>query len=460
MRHFYPHPLTGNDWHLFMALVMLHKLLPMFVNRKTIVLGTGMAFLLAQTLVHLFHVLLLLFCAGNAYFISFCSVFSSSSTTSSFPARISSATQVRIWFASSSRLNAFIAAVTAADCTRISGQYTSFSTIPRMPRICPSIRFSLWTRLLYSSSLRCFVLCAQQQHGSFSSFSCIMYPPITCKVPRRGIFTVYPARVPCQVDNIIFLYYFMREFFTIAIFKIKADIRMNKTTLNSQKEKHSIANFYPRSPCGERPYTLSLPRRRKSDFYPRSPCGERLHIGRGCVMIHRISIHALLAESDTTKVAGLLALIYISIHALLAESDGSSAVFSGCCTGISIHALLAESDADRIGYAVRLLYFYPRSPCGERRYLIAVSHPHGAISIHALLAESDLPLLTVILRLVNFYPRSPCGERPPLADGAQARATFLSTLSLRRATRHWQTGQSRTRHFYPRSPCGERPPGP
>ena len=332
-----------------------------------------------------------------------------------------------------------------------------------------------------------------------------MYPPITCKVPRRGIFTVYPARVPCQVDNIIFLYYFMREFFTIAIFKIKADIRMNKTTLNSQKEKHSIANFYPRSPCG-----------------------ERLHIGRGCVMIHRISIHALLAESDTTKVAGLLALIYISIHALLAESDGSSAVFSGCCTGISIHALLAESDADRIGYAVRLLYFYPRSPCGERpqevsvrrgvalflstlslrratssqrlsalqlfqflstlslrrathvrntlqycgnyfyprspcgerRYLIAVSHPHGAISIHALLAESDLPLLTVILRLVNFYPRSPCGERPPLADGAQARATFLSTLSLRRATRHWQTGQSRTRHFYPRSPCGERPPGP
>ena len=68
------------------------------------------------------------------------------------------------------------AAVTAADCTKISGQYTSFSTIPRMPRICPSIRFSLWTRLLYSSSLRCFVLCAQQQHGSFFSFSCIMLP--------------------------------------------------------------------------------------------------------------------------------------------------------------------------------------------------------------------------------------------------------------------------------------------
>ena len=203
----------------------------------------------------------------------------------------------------------------------------------------------------------------------------------------------------------------MREFFTIAIFKIKADIRMNKTTLNSQKEKHSIANFYPRSPCGERPYTLSLPRRRKSDFYPRSPCGERLHIGRGCVMIHRISIHALLAESDTTKVAGLLALIYISIHALLAESDGSSAVFSGCCTGISIHALLAESDADRIGYAVRLLYFYPRSPCGERPQEVSVR---------------------------------------------RGVALFLSTLSLRRATcQRWQLCCA-DRDFYPRSPCGER----
>ena len=205
----------------------------------------------------------------------------------------------------------------------------------------------------------------------------------------------------------------MREFFTIAIFKIKADIRMNKTTLNSQKEKHSIANFYPRSPCGERPYTLSLPRRRKSDFYPRSPCGERLHIGRGCVMIHRISIHALLAESDTTKVAGLLALIYISIHALLAESDGSSAVFSGCCTGISIHALLAESDADRIGYAVRLLYFYPRSPCGERPQEVSVRR-----GVALFLSTLSLRRATGIV---------------PIRYGFGA--TFLSTLSLRRATR-------------------------
>lgn len=62
----------------------------------------------------------------------------------------------------------------------------------------------------------------------------------------------------------------MREFFTIAIFKIKADIRMNKTTLNSQKEKHSM---------------LSL----------RRATGENLTKIRRNV----ISIHALLAESDS-----------------------------------------------------------------------------------------------------------------------------------------------------------------
>lgn len=61
----------------------------------------------------------------------------------------------------------------------------------------------------------------------------------------------------------------MREFFTIAIFKIKADIRMSKTTLNSQKEKHSM---------------LSLRR--------------ATQVARIGVNKRRISIHALLAESD------------------------------------------------------------------------------------------------------------------------------------------------------------------
>ena len=57
----------------------------------------------------------------------------------------------------------------------------------------------------------------------------------------------------------------------------------------------------------------------------------------------------------------------ISIHALLAESDA----INGCnpdFEGISIHALLAESDIQLESRCRYWGYFYPRSPCGERRY--------------------------------------------------------------------------------------------
>ena len=124
-------------------------------------------------------------------------------------------------------------------------------------------------------------------------------------------------------------------------------------------------NFYPRSPCGERPpfekfegimvtflSTLSLRRATSSRcgwleviyyFYPRSPCGERL-FRQNYECFQWI----------------------ISIHALLAESDGSAWVQEFPELYISIHALLAESDTVMVGPLMYNLYFYPRSPCGER----------------------------------------------------------------------------------------------
>ena len=56
-------------------------------------------------------------------------------------------------------------------------------------------------------------------------------------------------------------------------------------------------HFYPRSPCGERPYGLFLFGGR-NNFYPRSPCGERQLISMLNRPHSQISIHALLAESD------------------------------------------------------------------------------------------------------------------------------------------------------------------
>ena len=80
-----------------------------------------------------------------------------------------------------------------------------------------------------------------------------------------------------------------------------------------------------------------------SDFYPRSPCGERLNDAINGCNPDFISIHALLAESDTWARGSRVTYVEISIHALLAESDRFKAQM-GEFLNISIHALLAESD--------------------------------------------------------------------------------------------------------------------
>ena len=87
-------------------------------------------------------------------------------------------------------------------------------------------------------------------------------------------------------------------------------------------------------------------------------------------------------------IGGIVFTTNISIHALLAESDGLPAIKSPEST-ISIHALLAESDSWRNPTRRRIIYFYPRSPCGERLENTLCQVVNRRISIHALLAESD-----------------------------------------------------------------------
>ena len=146
-------------------------------------------------------------------------------------------------------------------------------------------------------------------------------------------------------------------------------------------------NFYPRSPCGER-HILCVVSVQIGDFYPRSPCGERPTDAINGCNPDLISIHALLAESDgriTSKgtkkfnfyprsPCGERRVHYdnynlhcvISIHALLAESDQNNRKMIVSQVRISIHALLAESDIAQLASLKLFVYFYPRSPCGER----------------------------------------------------------------------------------------------
>ena len=103
--------------------------------------------------------------------------------------------------------------------------------------------------------------------------------------------------------------------------------------------------------------------------------------------------------------------------------------------------------------------FYPRSPCGERQKCCTRQARIAAISIHALLAESDylhsntvrcgaVFLSTLSLRRATKQGRHYIGCK-----------IFLSTLSLRRATRCTTREFWPSSNFYPRSPCGERPAG-
>ena len=129
----------------------------------------------------------------------------------------------------------------------------------------------------------------------------------------------------------------------------------------------SIAgHFYPRSPCGERPVCMAQECETFPYFYPRSPCGERQRRASEAVPARYISIHALLAESDTLKrlkkpcTTLFLSTLSLRRATYRTRSDIVKAV-------ISIHALLAESDG--IGFATNIIQadFYPRSPCGERQ---------------------------------------------------------------------------------------------
>ena len=129
-----------------------------------------------------------------------------------------------------------------------------------------------------------------------------------------------------------------RVTYVISIHALLAESDQDKFSIPSDNKCH----FYPRSPCGERqqdkhhPHhergflsTLSLRRAtidtskdisKTVNFYPRSPCGERRFLERSFCHESKISIHALLAESDDCSY-GALAGATISIHALLAESD-------------------------------------------------------------------------------------------------------------------------------------------
>ena len=151
--------------------------------------------------------------------------------------------------------------------------------------------------------------------------------------------------------------------------------------------------FYPRSPCGERLGPLIF-RVQPRNFYPRSPCGER-HTHPVTVLVRVIFLSTLSLRRATAWCISRSTPVQAAFLSTLSLRRATTAgdVTAPSAT-ISIHALLAESDCGILLRCVCTLYFYPRSPCGERRCRMLWPAP-----------------------LKNFYPRSPCGERHTLGAG-------------------------------------------
>ena len=116
----------------------------------------------------------------------------------------------------------------------------------------------------------------------------------------------------------------------------------------------SRSNFYPRSPCGERPANRTDPSA-ILDFYPRSPCGERPRGPTAAPTAANFYPRSPCGERPITITITCIVSRFLSTLSLRrATGPPCATLFNG---KISIHALLAESDQLYDTYAKVLRVF-------------------------------------------------------------------------------------------------------
>ena len=192
-----------------------------------------------------------------------------------------------------------------------------------------------------------------------------------------------------------------------------------------------------------------------TSFNPRTPCGVRR--------------------------AGILSLVlfaeFQSTHSL--RSATAHSTWEIVLHRVSIHALLAECDTKPLMSALVIRRFNPRTPCGVRRLHDRFNHPRAGfqsthslrsatagespphnplkVSIHALLAECDIMNNKIELNAgVSIHALlAECDK--PLTPVAVHGTEFQSTHSLRSATSEKARPFIIIWGFNPRTPCGVRP---
>ena len=125
-------------------------------------------------------------------------------------------------------------------------------------------------------------------------------------------------------------------------------------------------------------------------FYPRSPCGERRCQAVPLTVVHTF-LSTLSLRRATVRYVQRLALLMIFLSTLsLRRATAVHIVKVQCVVHISIHALLAESDTNRRELLLRYQVFLSTLSLRRATSLRQPSRSNRAISIHALLAESDV----------------------------------------------------------------------
>ena len=189
-----------------------------------------------------------------------------------------------------------------------------------------------------------------------------------------------------------------------------------------------------------------------------------------------ISIHALLAESDCTfGDKAHIAIRFLSTRSLRRATHST-------CPGLFVGDYFyprSPCGERRCGGSRQAgcRNFYPRSPCGERRASCLHRFKDVYISIHALLAESDViftdilwpPFISIHALLAEsddgIRANSACpgisihallaeSDQPPRQKRDCPRISIHALLAESDRARAAEGASAR--NFYPRSPCGER----
>ena len=135
----------------------------------------------------------------------------------------------------------------------------------------------------------------------------------------------------------------------------------------SFSDMYPYDNFYPRSPCGER---LVVNKQR-----PRS------YIFLSTLSLRRATFGKNKNAAESQKFLSTLSLRRATLPDLRLHSAAThfyprspcgerqrAVAHVALCGYISIHALLAESDTAAVRHTRQRRDFYPRSPCGERPF--------------------------------------------------------------------------------------------